>query len=370
MGRRHHKNKFPRLRAELYSEPRKMKRWVSETIQRRISYAYPFCNESLSKLFMSTPFSSNPSRDLHWALIVFAYKVPICIDQDISQDTHPLHIKEQNRLLKMSIVSDGAIQFAEQYTKLARITNIQLLQGIIKLQALHRMHVIRDRYQYLLSMIIIVQGYFRDSLFRKKYGNTFRGVNAKVTDIQRVFRGHTVRMHQQMQERCAAIIQSTLRCYFERLDFLALTKAAKQLSSYFRVRHIRYGFLLVRQLAASIQAQVRGFLKRKQISSLRKKRLLSYRVQLFELWRRSATPLSYRAKFWKLFKQNTFLNLALHEEELARVWEVLDIKVSVTTTVYDKCKQVRISKLNTKINVNDVHIFLTLFSTLYRFNMY
>jgi len=150
-----------------------------------------------------------------------------------------------------------------------------------------------------------------------------------------------VRMHQQMQERCAAIIQSTLRCYFERLDFLALTKAAKQLSSYFRVRHIRYGFLLVRQLAASIQAQVRGFLKRKQISSLRKKRLLSYRVQLFELWRRSATPLSYRAKFWKLFKQNTFLNLALHEEELARVWEVLDIKVSVTTTVYDKCKQIQ-----------------------------
>jgi hypothetical protein len=93
-----------------------------------------------------------------------------------------------------------------------------------------------------------------------------------------------------------------------------------------RGRRARFSFNLLRDLASKSQALVRGWLVRRVMHTIRKDRLTAYRAQVFELWRRSYTPLSYRVRFWTYINRYRFLHLALHEEELLKLWEALGLK--------------------------------------------
>ena len=365
-GASSYKKKFPRLRYELFSTPRKTKQWPQESYQRRTAHPYLFYDEMLSKIFFSSPFSYTPERDLHWSIMVMSYRQSFLPEMNVESlfRQHEIkHIDEFNLHIKASTIAEAVVPIAKKKMESVRHTTMRILWGITKLQGLYRMHGIRNHYRNLLSSIILLQNHTRDFLFRTKYGSTFRGVNARATDIQRIFRGYLEYRKLVKRKQSITIIQSAIKTYLIRKIFLKIRRAATVLASYYRARHDRLGFQLVRDLVSQIQAQVRGYLKRKEITALRKERLLSYRTQLFELWRRSATPLSYRSKFWKLFGKNCFLYLALHEEELARVWQVLGIHVSTSSTVYEKCQEVSygdryyLSFLQTRpLGLNTTHI--------------
>ena len=49
-------------------------------------------------------------------------------------------------------------------------------------------------------------------------------------------------------------------------------------------------------------------------------RLVEYRQQMFSLWGYARTPVAYRSKFWFLINGSGFLHLAIHEDELLRLW--------------------------------------------------
>ena len=320
-----------------------MKQWQSQSYQRRTCPSYSFHNEVLSKLYMPSPFSYIPSRDVQWAMMVSAYRQPVCTDINFTfvKNKGLSHIDKINCLLKASIITGIVEVNAKEKLNQVRNTNLRLLWGITKFQALFRMYGLRHRYKNMISSILFLQSHVRDFLFRCKYGSTFKGVNAKATDIQRVYRGHRGRLHRLKFKQCRMIIVLGFKSFIIRKKFIKKKRAATLIALHFRIRHYRIAFKYVRKLVATIQAQIRGWLKRKNISMLRKERLLSYRTQLFELWQRSATPLSYRSKFWKLLGKNSFLYLSLHEEELVRVWGVLGVKVPSFATVYEKCQQVR-----------------------------
>lgn len=48
-------------------------------------------------------------------------------------------------------------------------------------------------------------------------------------------------------------------------------------------------------------------------------------AQLHECWKRAHTPLAYRSKFWLLFDGSGFLHVAVHEDELLRLWRDLGV---------------------------------------------
>lgn len=94
----------------------------------------------------------------------------------------------------------------------------------------------------------------------------------------------------------------------------------------YRGRKARFSYNLLRELLSRSQALVRGWLVRRTMHKIRKNRLTAYRAQVFELWRRSYTPLSYRVRFWTYINRYRFLHLALHEDELLKLWEALGLK--------------------------------------------
>lgn len=170
-----------------------------------------------------------------------------------------------------------------------------------------------------------------------------QGTNQKAIVIQKVFRAYIDRRKSSRRAWAVLIIHLRLKSYRLRLRFLKMKYISTWLSSVKRSRRDRLSFLMLSSLVTKLQSLVRGYSTRKQVSLLRKERLLCYRTQLFELWKRAYTPLSYRSKFWKILNKNCFLYLSLHEEELKRLWDALDILASPNdeTTVFERCLQIQ-----------------------------
>ncbi len=48
-------------------------------------------------------------------------------------------------------------------------------------------------------------------------------------------------------------------------------------------------------------------------------KLNKIRREILELWQKTYTAFMYRAKFWIVYERSTYLNLAIHNEELVRL---------------------------------------------------
>lgn len=44
------------------------------------------------------------------------------------------------------------------------------------------------------------------------------------------------------------------------------------------------------------------------------------RMKIAEMWEMRHVPLVYRAKFWLVFSDATYLHLAVHNDEFERLW--------------------------------------------------
>ena len=74
----------------------------------------------------------------------------------------------------------------------------------------------------------------------------------------------------------------------------------------------------------------RGVLVQRRVTRIMQSRLGLYKSQIFYLWRHTHTPLCYRAKFWQLLLASniSFVLIAVAEEELVRLWHLLDLKLT------------------------------------------
>lgn len=353
------RRKFPRLKPDLYGPPRKTKYWTTEFYQRRTAHPNLLHDPVLSKLYLSTPFTSCPERDLQWAFYAVTHQYMLSADRNVitcCEEFTPNTNKEYQNMknsLRASAASSAVIPEANILLNTVRSTNGRILWGLAQLQALCRMHYHRKKYRFTVKAIINLQMFFRGHHFRVRYGSTFKGMNKKAVEIQRVVRAFSVRRKKEKMLRSATLLTQLIGVFLAKRRFKKLKRAVTVVTSHVRARFDRFVYLvLVRGMIIKLQARVRGMLKRERVSSLRRERIVCYRAQIFDLWRRASTPLSYRTKFWKLINKNTFLHLALHEEELARLWNFLGITASEfsSCTVFERCLQIQ-SELDTNKNI-------------------
>ena len=156
----------------------------------------------------------------------------------------------------------------------------------------------RAVYMDVLNVVGIVQKVYRGSMGRRVSGRRRKSV----LDIQRMFRGCVVRRIAKDLNRRATIVQAAERG-----------------------RRSRLAFALIRDLIVAAQAAIRGWAKRRIAGMQRRERLDEYKDVLFECWRRCYTPLAYRSRFWGMFDGGGFLDVAVHEDELCRVWKDLGV---------------------------------------------
>lgn len=129
-----------------------------------------------------------------------------------------------------------------------------------------------------------------------------------------------------IRHKAACRLQNMLRALLDRKRFLRTLRQIRIIQSLQRARQWRVKFFRTRKNCLRVQAWFRGVRIRK---AWRKKSLASWsqwRRQMLYLWAADSTPLRYRSSFWSvLTNPYSFLNQALHQEEIRRLYASLGL---------------------------------------------
>jgi hypothetical protein len=145
---------------------------------------------------------------------------------------------------------------------------------------------------------------------------------------------HALRNSSSMDEHSVvkrnALAVAIIRCwcctYMMRRRFVRLRKAIVILQARRRELVVRLAYQMLIQQVVKVQAMSRSFLVRYMFRASANERLNTYKKQIFALWNKSFTPLSFRTTFWTLLKSASFVRLTIAEQELERLWKDLKIQ--------------------------------------------
>jgi hypothetical protein len=229
---------------------------------------------------------------------------------------------------------DERIRSAQDLLLASRRKQGILMVVVVKIQALWRKFVAKGEYIRYRKALSIVQRRLRGP-------QTSAGAVSKAADtatsnsrvrkyvlaivmIQRFVRAGLQRRKQNKLQVVLAV-QSWWRGKCIRVFLFAWRKAAVAAQAMARGRRVRLGYKLLMNDLARVQALIRGVQIRRKVFNIVQKRKKRYRSQLFTLWQREKTPLSYRSKLWPYLCQPGFFSLRLCSLELERVLENLEI---------------------------------------------
>ena len=250
-------------------------------------------------------------RDLEWALNVLVFKENTLVPTTTGQRKQP------------ALPQDG--KDANMFVTALRAKQQGVVNAVTRLQAKNRSKGLRKRFLQEKKAAKFIQGCWRGVCILRTYRGAFLDVVKIVKVVQRVFRGFAGRLVAAERRWAIMTIQRYARGLKVRQNVAKMNLCAKRLQAAERGRRARFAWTLIRELIVTAQAHVRGWFKRKIAAKERKERLAEYRAQIFQLWRRAHTPLAYRSRFWLLFDGSGFLHVAVHEDELLRLWRDLGV---------------------------------------------
>jgi hypothetical protein len=229
---------------------------------------------------------------------------------------------------------DERIRSAQDLLLASRRKQGILMVVVVKIQALWRKCVAKGEYIRYRKALSIVQRRLRgphtSAGAASKHADTAT-TNSRVRHfvralvlIQRFVRAGLQR-RQQNKRKVVLAVQSWWRGHGIRVYLSALRKSAVTAQAIARGRRVRFGYKLLMNGLARGQALIRGVQIRQKVFSIVQRRNERYRSQLFTLWQREKTPLSYRSKLWPYLYQPGFFSLRVCSLELERVAENLEI---------------------------------------------
>ena len=380
-GRRYSYPKFPKLDKSLFGAVRAKKRWPPEweqKIQRKgISRVKSMRrSEMLLKAIGSermevlrtafgapkgdavptllTKLSTAPAaKNLNWALATVTQST---IENSIEK-TEINAVESDIGSMKRSSRTESALSFDQAQTPdnvlfaheillASRRKQGILVVRIIMLQAQARMYIHASKYKryaqvlrrqnssrtfadlpLVLKNVLVIQCFVRWCIALKR----FRRRLSCVVCIQRSYR-RSQRLSLQKKIMKLILVQSWWRGILARRLTAKLRRSIISMQSHYRGITARFGFALVKCEICKIQARIRGCLARKQAHDLLALQVARYRGQVFYLWTRTNTPLSYRSQMWSYFKKS-FLGTRMLVDELQRMWKFLGLHESTKKTV-------------------------------------
>ena len=358
--------RFPKLRSELFGKPRPRKLWPSNanlekrrcdakktTLSRRL--------EMMKRSASGASFNSTPTpianathkhvglKTLEWAINVAAInpREP----GDTNKEEYEASCNSNGEYLtwrrnypsdsKVSIEMDAGQQLfncvlnAHGIMLASRRKQGILLLLIVKIQASWRMYVAKRSYRQYRQALVLVEereGFisFADPGSHSSIDTARRNAKVRKLFLATVTIQHFIRVALKkkniMHLRVAILGQSLWRGHCVRRNFVTLKNATIKAQAIIRGRRIKFSFVLLKTALAQIQALIRGVLSRRKVFSLVQRRNERYRIQLFTLWQREGTPLSYRSKLWPHLCHPSFLSLRLSTLELERLMDRLKIR--------------------------------------------
>lgn len=234
---------------------------------------------------------------------------------------------------------------AEDVVLAARRKQGILIVQIVKIQALVRMFIVREKHLRQLRTLrlvraesdfirdartidmaavhaTVIQRHVRGFLLRRRVG-TFL---IAVVKLQAKMRTFLVRIRW-IRTKSALALQSWWRGALVRYLISALKVSVISLQAAARQRRARFAYCLTKLETAKIQASMRSFLVRNKLLAAMKSQAARFRNQILVLWQHASTPFAYRTQLWHFLEQETFLGFRLIIDEMDRLCENLDLHV-------------------------------------------
>ncbi|GAB5037240.1 Hypothetical protein NocV09_06800120 [Nannochloropsis oceanica] len=299
---------FPKLKPELFGNIRKPRRLFKLPEQQRTAGSNRSVNaqvfhRSLSHLVPPLSPSSSPS----------------------SPSSTSTSSQQPNFNALLSLIQLPALSKLGVLGERAQGKVPQTIRGLVLAQALSRGHVARQlfRKQQRAATVIAThwRSFKRTQTLRASYLRTVRAV----LTLQRGLRRHLTRRLLERRRAALQQIQPWVRMAVARRRYRRTIRGIAGGQALWRGYSTRCSYMIIRNLVVGVQAVARGWLQRLHAKAHREQRLSELRRHLFVLWRLANTPLLHRANFWKVFGGTGFLHLALHEDEVLRVWADLGL---------------------------------------------
>ena len=142
--------------------------------------------------------------------------------------------------------------------------------------------------------------------------------------------------------RLVVRVQAFFRMTARRTDFCTFKSAVIKVQSMYRRRRLRDVYVRMRKAIIKVEARVRAWLVSRQEGWNRAMMARSLRRDIVLLWEREYTPLAYRSKFFLMIDGESYLHLALYEEEKKRLVDSLGGKYVHTMLITGRPKPIRV----------------------------
>ena len=144
-----------------------------------------------------------------------------------------------------------------------------------------------------------------------------------VKALQAGIRGYIYKKKFDNLKQSVIQLQASIKVYQKKKYCNLKLQSAKIIQSYIGARSSRMQHLQNLKQIARCQAVMRGTIVRKKQQKDMDFKFSELRIKLCDLWEKAYTPWMYRSKFWIVYEKATYLNLAIHYEEISRLENIL-----------------------------------------------
>ena len=208
---------------------------------------------------------------------------------------------------------------------LARLEFLRMKQSIVTIQQNYSILLTtkKERIKYLkqrsacLSIQAAMRCYMAKQFAREQifYKN--------ITTIQASFRTYLAVQNRIATKNATIVLQAAFAARKVQVSTFKKLDAIEIMQAYMRSARARERHLLLQSQIARCQAVLRGTLVRSRQHKFLANSITQMRDKLLILWDNTNTSLMYRAKFWIVYEKASYLNLAIHFEEMERCQALL-----------------------------------------------
>jgi len=164
---------------------------------------------------------------------------------------------------------------------------------------------------------VVLQSAFRTYLMVQR--NRDRVYYTSTTCLQAVFRAYVMQKRAHALYASTRVLQGVFKTYRQQQRSAHKLSAVRITQCHLKTVFARQSHMDTMTAIRRCQAVLRGTLLRTQHKKILQSQLSKSRKQMLELWHKTMTAYMYRAKFWIVYEEPTYLNLAIHNEEVDRL---------------------------------------------------
>jgi hypothetical protein len=198
-----------------------------------------------------------------------------------------------------------------------------VIEGVCRFQATWRMYRCRMAYLRQRWATTVITRQWRAYASGRRDRGWYVERRHQVITIQKTLRRCLARQEAARRRAAVRKLQCWAHTALTQRAYRRQLRALRRIQAFARGRRARTAFLTIRELVINVQAVLRGWLRRRLAARERNDRLGNLRRQIFGLWKLAHTPLMYRSKFWMVFDGTGFLHLAIHEDEVLKLYKDL-----------------------------------------------